>query len=162
MKQALAARMSSWDILRENALQIAMCILGAILIGLFWWPLALAYLAYSVLANVLYMAWVCPYCGHYQLGTCPAGFDILSGRRFKAHPGKTFGTEFRSKVYILVPGWLLPPIAGMYLLLVDFSWVALGLVAAFCLVGFWWLPESSKKHCQGCETVDCPRRPKRG
>jgi hypothetical protein len=31
---------------------------------------------------------------------------------------------------------------------------------AFCVVGFWVLPEASKKHCDGFETVDCPRRPK--
>jgi hypothetical protein len=153
---------TSLDILRENALQIVLYILGAVLAGLAWWPLALIYLAYCVLSNVLYMAWVCPYCGHYRLATCPAGFDILSGRRFKMQPGKTFGTEFRRNVYVMVPGWFLPPLAGLYLpFFTGFSWAVLGLVIAFSVIGFWWLPETSKKHCEGCETVDCPRRPKR-
>lgn len=153
-------QMNAWDILRENALQIVMYVLGAILSGLAWLPLTVIYLVYSLLSNVLYMAWVCPYCGHYSLGTCPAGFHILSARRFKPKPGGTFSREFRRNVAVMVPGWFLPPIVGVYLLLTGFSWGLLALLVVFCVVAFWWLPESSKKHCAGCETVDCPRRPK--
>jgi hypothetical protein len=153
-------RLSAWDILRENALQLLMYFLGAILSGLLWWPLAGIYLAYCALSNVLYMAWVCPYCAHYSLGTCPAGFHILSSRRFKPKPGRTFSREFRKNVIVMVPGWFLPPAVGLYLLLSSFGWPVLGLLVVFCIVGFWLLPEASKKHCEGCETVDCPRRPK--
>lgn len=160
MTHARPMKMSAIDILRENALQLALYLLGALLAGLAWWPLAPLYLAYCALSNWLYMAWVCPYCGHYQLHTCPAGFDILSGGRFTKQPGKTFGSEFRRNVYVLVPGWVLPLLAGLYLLWRDFFWPVLGLLVAFGVIGFWWLPESSKKHCQGCETVDCPRRPR--
>jgi hypothetical protein len=71
------------DILRENALQLIMYALAALLTGLAWWPLLVMYLACCALSNLLYMAWVCPYCAHYSLGTCPAGFHILSSRRFK-------------------------------------------------------------------------------
>jgi Ca2+/Na+ antiporter len=152
--------MNAWDILRENGLQIIMYILGAIMVGWISGWLAVVYLAYSILSNVLYMAWVCPYCGHYSLGTCPAGFHILSGRRFKARLGRTYGSQFRRNVYVMAPGRFLPPIAGLYLLLTRFSWSVLILLVAFCVVGFWWLPESSKKHCEGCETLDCPRHPK--
>ncbi len=159
--QAKPPRMTFVDILRENALQLVMYALGAILAGLAWWPLAPAYIVLCVISNMLYMARVCPYCGHYQLGTCPAGFDILSGKHYRAKVGKTFGSEFRNNVYVMVPGWFLPPLIAAWLLFWDFSWPVLGLGIAFCLIGFWWLPESSKKHCQGCETVDCPRRPKR-
>ena len=151
---------SPWSILRENALQILMYILGTILLSLAWWPLGVVYLAYSLFSNVLYMAWICPYCGHYSLGTCAAGFDILSGRRFKTRPGKTFGTEFRRRSWVLYPGWFLPPVAGVYLLFTAFSWITLALLAVFCMVAFWLLPEVSKKHCEACETVDCPRYPK--
>jgi hypothetical protein len=137
--------MNAWDILRENALQLFMYILGAVLTGLFWWPLALIYLAY---------------CAHYQLGTCPAGFHILSARRFEPKAGRTFSREFRRNVIVMVPGWFLPPIVGLTLLISSFSWHVLGLLVVFCVIGFWLLPEASKKHCEGCETVDCPRRPK--
>jgi hypothetical protein len=152
--------MTARDILRENALQIVMYILGAIISFLAWIPLAPLYLIYAVVSNILYMAWVCPYCGHYALGSCPAGFHILSARRFKAKPGTTFAREFRRNLWVMIPGWFVPPIAAIYLLAVDFSWLTLALLLIFCFVGFWWLPESSKSHCEGCETVDCPRRPK--
>jgi len=153
-------QMNGWDILRENALQILMYILGAVITALIAWPLAILYVAYSLFSNALYMAWVCPYCGHYALGTCPAGFHILSARRFKPKPGTTFSREFRRNLYVMVPGWFVPPLAGLYLLISGFSWTVLVLLVAFCVVGFWLLPESSKKHCEGCQTVDCPRRPK--
>jgi len=152
--------MTARDILRENLLQILMYLLGAVLCALAWGPLSAIYLAYCLLSNILYMAWVCPYCGHYALGTCPAGFHILSGRRFKPKPNTTFAREFRRNVIVMVPGWFLPPIMGVYLLVTGFLWPVLVLLIFFCLVAFWWLPESSKSHCKDCETVDCPRRPK--
>jgi cobalamin synthase len=153
-------KMTGWDILRENAIQIIMYILGTAIMAMLWWPLGIIYLVYGIASNFLCMAWVCPYCGHYYPGTCKAGFHILSGRRFKAQPGRTFGSEFRRRSWVLYPGWFLPPLVALYLLITAFSWITLALLVVFCVVAFWWLPESSKKHCEGCETEDCPRRPK--
>lgn len=152
--------MNARDIVRENALQIVMYLLGALLTALAWMPLAPLYIIYAVASNSLYMARVCPYCGHYAPGTCPAGFHILSARRFKPKAGRAFAGEFRRNLWIMVPGWFVPPIAAACLLATDFSWTVLALLVVFCLVAFWWLPESSKSHCDGCETADCPRRPK--
>lgn len=149
-----------WSILQENALQIIMYILGMVLLSRVWWPLGPVYLVYSLFSNYLYMKYICPYCGHYGLGTCAAGFDLISGHRFKPLPGRTFGTEFRTKSWLLYPGWFLPPVAALYLLITGFSWIILGLTVVFCVVAFWLLPEVSKSHCENCETVDCPRYPK--
>jgi hypothetical protein len=151
---------NAWTVLRENALQLIMYALGTVICSHLWWPLGLIYLAYSLYSNHLYMAWICPYCGHYVLGTCAAGFDLLSRKRFKPQPGRTFGTEFRRKSWVLYPGWFVPPLAALYLLVIRFDWFMLGLLAVFCAVAFWLLPEVSKKHCENCETVDCPRYPK--
>ena len=160
MANTLPEKRTFLTILRENALQILMYLLGTVIIGWLWWPLGGIYLAYSLFSNYLYMAWICPYCGHYVLGTCAAGFDILSRKRFKAQPGRTFGTEFRRKSWVLYPGWFLPPLVALYLLFTAFSWGMLALLGIFCVVAFWLLPEASKKHCENCETVDCPRYPK--
>ena len=160
MMTILPIERNALTILRENALQIIMYLLGTLLISLVGWPLGLVYLAYSLLSNYLYMAWICPYCGHYLLGTCAAGFDVLSGRHFKPQPGRTFGTEFRRRSWVLYPGWFLPPIAGLYLLVFGLSWLALGLLVLFCAVAFWLLPQDAKRHCENCVTVDCPRYPK--
>ncbi|KAF0106430.1 MAG: hypothetical protein FD146_2601 [Anaerolineaceae bacterium] len=154
------AKITIWYILRENALQLIMYVLGAALMGLAWWPLAILYLALAAATNIFYMYWVCPYCGHYALGACAAGFDLLSGRRFRARLGRTFRGQFRLGTVVVGLGWFLPPLAALVLLIVRFSWVILVLLAVFCVVAFWLLPEVSKKHCDGCETVDCPRRPK--
>jgi hypothetical protein len=154
-------RMSDWSILRENAIQLLMYLIGVVITALLWWPLGLLYAALAIGTNIFYMYWVCPYCGHYALGTCPAGFDLLSGQRFRARLGRTFGRQFRLGTLAVGTGWFLPPIAAAYLLLTSFSWLVLGLLVVFCVVAFWLLPELSKKHCDGCETLDCPRRPKK-
>jgi hypothetical protein len=161
MSTSTLPRRTPLTILRENALQLLMYLLGTVIVGLLWWPLGLLYLAYSLFSNYLYMMWICPYCGHYLLGTCAAGFDILSGKRFRPVPGRTFGTEFRRRSWVLYPGWFLPPLAGVYLLISQFGWLPLALLLAFCAVAFWWLPQDSRRHCEHCETVDCPRYPKK-
>jgi len=154
-------KVTLWYILRENALQIIMYILGAILVGLIRWPLAAAYLLLAAASTIFYMYWVCPYCGHYQLATCPAAFDVLSGKIFKPLPGRTFRRQFTLGAIVLGPGWFLPPLAALYLLLTGFSWLILALLIVFCAVAFWLLPQQSKSHCDGCETVDCPRHPRK-
>lgn len=149
------------SILRENAWQLVMYVLGMALLALWNWLLAPAYLALGLLSNVVYMAKICPYCGHYGLGTCKAGFHLLSGGRFKPQPGQTFAKQFRKWVWVMFPGWFLPPLAGIVLLLQRFSWTVLILLVLFCVVGFWVLPQDSKRHCDDCDMVDCPRYPKR-
>jgi hypothetical protein len=149
-----------WTIVRENAQQILMYIIGTLITTLWWPALGILYLVYSLFSNYLFMAWICPYCGHYGLGTCAAGFDILSDGRFKPRPGRTFGTEYRRWVWVLFPGWFLPPLVALYLLFTAFSWWMVTLLALFCVVAFWLLPKNSRKHCENCETVDCPRYPK--
>lgn len=155
------AAISPLSLLRENAWQLVMYALGVTLVGLFNWPLAGIYLGYSLLSNVLYMALVCPYCSHYHLGTCRAGFHLLSRQSFKPQPGRTFAGQFKRFVVMMVPGWFVPPIVGVILLVQDFSWLLLILTGVFCLVGFVILPKDSQRHCQDCEMTDCPRRPQR-
>ncbi len=70
-----------WSILREYALQILMYILGTILIGLIWWLLGLIYLGYSLFSNVLYMAWICPYCGRCTSGGSSVWSFSMADRR---------------------------------------------------------------------------------
>ena len=145
-------------VLRENAILILMYLLGAALLFLLWWPLGLIYLVYCALSNFLYMARVCPYCGHYAAGTCPAGFDWLSGQRYKPREGLDFMSQFRRWSIALYPGWFLPPIIGTCLIFREWSWLALVLTVLFCGVGFIWLPVDSRRHCEKCDNLDCPRR----
>ena len=149
------------SILRENAWQLVMYALGIALCALWHWALALVYILLCGVSNILFMKWVCPYCAHYGMGTCKAGFHILSGGRFKPTPGRTFGQQFRRFVIVMVPGWLIPPLIGILLLVDHFSWPVLILLGLFCLVGFVILPKDARRHCEDCPMMDCPRRPKK-
>ena len=146
------------SVLRENAALAIMYALGTILVALLWWPLGLIYLGYCLLSNVLYMAWICPYCPHYIAATCPAGYQRISGGRFQARAGKTFSGQFRYGVIMLFPGWSVPPVVGLYLLVTNFTWLVVALMALFCVVGFLILPVYSRRNCEGCENEACPRR----
>ncbi len=152
------SNLSLWSVLRENAALILMYVLGAILAALLWWSLALVYVGYCILSNVLYMAWICPYCPHYAAGTCPAGYHIISQQRFKPAAGKAFAGQFNLGVMMLAPGWFLPSVIGLYLVFARFSWGVVVLLALFCVIGFWILPTDSQRHCEGCDNEDCPRR----
>lgn len=158
MNQSLPRSIGS--ILRENALQLLMYLLGIALTAMIGWLLAVLYILLAIGSNIFYMYWVCPYCGHYAPGTCRAGFDLLSGQRFRRRGNRTFGGQFRLGTIVVGSGWFVPPIAAIYLLVTDFSWWVVGLLIIFCAVAFWLLPEFSKSHCENCETLDCPRRPK--
>jgi hypothetical protein len=48
MPSDLPMKRDAWTILRENALQILMYLLGTVLISPIGWPLGLVYLAYSL------------------------------------------------------------------------------------------------------------------
>jgi hypothetical protein len=100
--------------LRENASLAIMYLLGTISVALLWRPLEWHYLAYCLLSNVLYMAWVCPYCPHYTAATCRAGYHLLSARRFQAKQGRTFSRQFGRNVTVLFPGWFVPPVTDSF------------------------------------------------
>ncbi len=150
-------RPTAWSALRENALLLVTYGLGAVLLGLAWWPLAPLYLVYCLASNVVYMAWVCPYCPDSGRGTGPAGYHVLSGGRFRPRPGGTFGRQFGRAVVVLAGGWFVPLLASAWLLIRNFSWPVVALAAVFCLAGFVLLPADSRRHCSTCDNQDCPR-----
>jgi len=103
------------------------------------------------------MAMVCPYCYHYTACTCPAGYHYISTRFFEPKEGRDFADQFRRSIVVIFPGWFLPPVLGLYLLVVDFSWPVAVVVLLFCLVGFWILPKVSRRPCEECENAEsCP------
>jgi len=137
--------------------RVALYILGAILSAFVWCPLGLIYLGYCWSSVVLYMALVCPYCYHHEARTCPAGYHHISKRFFSPRKGGDFGTQFKYTV-VMYPGWALPPVLGVYLLITEFSWNIFVIVSLFCLVGFWILPKTSNRYCKTCENAEnCPR-----
>lgn len=131
--------------------------LGAILFAFVWQPLGLVYLGYCAFSIILYMDMICPYCSHHTGRTCPAGYHHVSTRFFSPKKGRDFASQFRRTIVVMFPAWFSPPVAGLYVLISDFSWSAVVTVFLFCLVGFWILPKTSRRRCEQCENAEeCP------
>lgn len=140
----------------ENTALIAMYSLGTLLLALVWWFLGFAYVGYCIFSVILYMALICPYCRHFITRSCPAGYH-RSSHFFKPKKGKNFRNQFRHTIVIVVPAWVLPPIAGVYLVVTDLSWFHVVGILLFCLVGFWILPTHARRQCKKCDNaLNCP------
>ena len=158
MSNKVISKISLRSILRENAALAAMYVLGIVITTLLWWPLGLIYLGYALFSNLLYISRVCAYCAHYGTATCPAGYHLFFGGRFRRKEGRDFAGQFKRNVIVLYPGWFVPPIVGFYILHEGFSWAVTVTIAGFLLVGFVILPRDSARYCEKCENKECPRR----
>jgi signal transduction histidine kinase len=156
MSSGRSGGVSLWTVLRENGKLVVLYGLGAVVAGLLWWPLALIYLGYCLLSILLFIALICPYCGNYHSRSCPNAYHLLS--IFRPRKGRKFADQFNRYVFVTFPAWAIPPIAGLYLLFTDFSWLLLALVAAFGLFGFVVFPYVSRDVCATCKNArNCPR-----
>jgi len=154
-----AHKVSPGAVILDNAKLVAMYGLGAWLIFPTWPVLGWIYLAYCALSLLFYIRFICPYCFRYHAGTCLSGYHIFAQVFKPQEPGK-FATQFKRYVAVLFPAWFLPPLAGVYLLITNFSWLVIVQVVLFCLVAFVILPYISGKHsCKECENAEnCPWR----
>ena len=69
-----------------------------------------------------------------------------------------FAKVFRKNIAIMFPCWIVPTIAGIYLLWTHLTILVAGVFLAFCIVGFALIPTISRfVGCAGCEIKDqCP------
>ena len=147
-----------WVVALDNVPTVVMFVLGAALVWLVWWPLSVVFIAYCCLSIVLFWRLICPYCHHFDTRACPCGYGVIASRLFGRREGPDFRTVFKQRIGIMFPAWIVPFVAGVYLLWTDPSWDVLGLLLAFCIVGFVLIPAISKYvGCKGCEIKDdCP------
>ena len=146
-----------WLVALDNGPTITMFFLGAAMLWLIWWPLSILFLAYAFGSIVLFWAIICPYCNHFDTRACPCGYGVMAPRLFKAKKGD-FQAIFKRNLSIMYPNWAIPFIAGVYLLWKDYSMLAVILFAAFCAIGFAFIPAVSfLVGCNECEIKDeCP------
>jgi hypothetical protein len=144
----------------DNLPYMAMIALGA---AIFWisldstwwrWVSASGYVAYGALGAVWIMLFVCPWCHFYDTDLCPCGYGRIAARLRAKQDGDDFARRFRRHIPAIVPLWFLPPIAGTIALCFLFSWLLLGLLAAFALNSYVVLPLVSKHY--GC--AKCPQK----
>ncbi len=145
-------------ILLDNLPTAALFALGACLLSPFGLPAALGYLAYCLLAIVLFWRLICPHCQHFGTRQCPCGYGVVAARFFRRREGEDFRTVFARNIGIMFPCWFVPAGFGAYLLWRDPGAGRVALFAAFCLLGFVAIPLIAKLvGCRGCEIRDqCP------
>lgn len=148
----------AWLIVLDNAPTAILFLLGAAIIWGIHPVLSLAFLAYCGLSIVLFWRLICPWCHHYGTAACPCGYGRIASRLFEKKTGKEFKLVFRRNIAVVFPAWFVPIVAGIYLLLTNYSRGLLVLFLAFCLVGFVCIPAISKfVGCRSCEIKEeCP------
>jgi hypothetical protein len=155
-----AREVPDWLVALDNGPTILLFVLGAAIMWLIWWPLAILFLAYCAASIVLFWAVICPYCHHFGTKACPCGYGVVARRFFKRKSSGDFRRVFRRNIAIMFPVWIVPLVGGIYLLWTGFSWLNAGLFIAFCVDGFAIIPAISIfVGCKGCEIKDCPWRP---
>jgi hypothetical protein len=151
----------NWLVLLDNVPTVSMFIIGAVLVWLIWWPLSVLFLAYCASSIVLFWALICPHCHHYGSRACPCGYGVMAPRFFESRLGKSdrsFREVFRKNIAIMFPCWIVPFVAGAYLMATAFTMLVLVLFVLFCVVGFALIPAISRfVGCKDCEIKDdCP------
>ncbi len=147
----------NWLVALDNIPTIGMFLIGAAMLYLIWWPLPVLFLAYAFGSIVLFWKLICPYCNHYATRACPCGYGTVAARFFKRKKGD-FKAVFRRNLSIMYPNWIVPFIAGVYLIWKVPGMLTIGLFIVWCVVAFAIIPAISKfVGCSDCEIKDqCP------
>jgi hypothetical protein len=115
---------------------------------------AAAYVGYGMAGTLWIMIFLCPFCHFYSTRQCPCGYGQVAARLVAKQDGARFGEKFKKHIPVIVPLWLIPPVASVFFLRQEFSWPLLALVVAFALNSFIVLPLVSRKNC----CTQCPQR----
>lgn len=146
----------------DNLPYAVMILLGSaiLLIGLGAWRWAAggAYFAYGLVGMLWIIVFLCPHCHFFDTRLCPCGYGRIAAKLRSRQDGDRFAQKFRRHIPVIVPLWLIPPVAGVIVLLRQFSAAMLVLVVAFAINSFLVLPLVSKKYgCARCPQKDtCP------
>jgi len=148
----------------DNLPYAAMILLGAAIFAvslgspLWQWLSVAGYVAYGVLGALWIMLFVCPWCHFYDTRLCPCGYGRIAAKLRAKKDGEDFARQFKRHIPVIVPLWLLPPVAGGIAAYREFSWLLAVLLAAFVVNSYAILPLLSKRYgCAKCPQKDtCP------
>ena len=148
----------------NNIPYMAMTILGTAIFvvgfGSSAWGLiaAAAYLAYGAAGAFWIMIFVCPYCRYWNSKSCPCGYGRIAARFREKNVIECFDEKFKKHIPVIVPLWFIPILAGLPVVIRNFSWTLLVLLFIFAVDAFVILPLISTKHgCKECPQKDlCP------
>ena len=122
------------------------------------WVAGGVYAAYGVIGALWIMVFVCPYCHFYGSWSCPCGYGVVSELLRSKQEQECFAAKFKRHIPVIVPLWIIPAAAGVFLAVKNFTWLLVGIVVVFALDAFVLLPLVSAKHgCRECpQRDDCP------
>jgi len=130
-----ASRTFTRTFLVANSMTFLTFALGAILLA-FLSPIAsMAYAAYCVGSTFGIWRFVCVNCPYYG-AVCPCGYSTAASRLFKKGDERLLPQSFILISLLVAPSWIVPVLAAIQLLVMQFSWALLSFTAAFAVVAF--------------------------
>jgi len=123
--------------------------------GAVWmWIASGSYIVYGIVGSIWIIVFVCPYCHFFDTRSCPCGYGQIAGKLTKKKDGSLFDKKFKRHIPVIIPLWIIPIVAGVVSLILDFSSMILILIVLFAINSFVILPLLSRKY--GC--AHCPQR----
>jgi len=132
--------------------------LGAILLA-FLSPIAsITYAAYCAASTFGIWRFVCVNCPYYG-DVCPCGYSRAASRLFRKGDERLMPQNFILISLLVAPSWIVPVLAAIPLLMMQFSWVLLSFAVAFAAVAFALAPALTRvvgccDYWRGCSSPE--------
>jgi len=133
-------------------------LLGSIIMFNFGLIIMLVYILSCVLYIFGFSRLLCTYCPLYGTISCPTKFGDIAAKLFVKIDEEKFSQRFKTFIPFLSLLWFVPFVAGVFLLISDFSWFHLGIIVIFFVFGFVLVPVIPMlTACKKCPVRrDCP------
>jgi hypothetical protein len=124
-------------VVTSNLVSLLIYGIGAYILYRFSLIWAIIYIVFIILLEIRLLGWHCVDCYYYGK-TCAFGKGYLSSRIFpRGRPGQF--NQRKMKLTDILPDFLVfivPGLAGVLLLVQEFSWIILGLIILLVFLGF--------------------------
>jgi len=133
--------------------------LGTLILVLCFGAWGLSYILITISGLFWLWARICTHCYGYGSKACPSGYGLISARFFKRSQKRDFNRAFKTNIWVIALQWFIPLFVGIYCMIRSFNPIHTGILFVFVLLGFVYLPISSKKNeCKKCPQVTCPMK----
>ncbi|MFQ5910277.1 MAG: hypothetical protein ACE5IJ_06095 [Thermoplasmata archaeon] len=135
----------SWPhFLADNTPTIITYVLGTVLLSFLSAYASAAYAIYCLVSTVFIWKYVCTHCQYFG-GVCQCGFSVVATRLFEKGDESKIKSRKQLLAALVFPCWVVPPLMGIYLLIVGFSWSLFWLLLTFIVIAFIITPYISWK-----------------
>ncbi len=137
-----------------NMATFVVYIFGTVFMLFIGWIPALAYGLYCILSTVAMWRFVCVHCPYYG-SVCPCGYSTMAATLFRRGDKRLLPRRHKLIWAFVGPSWLVPPIAGIFLLMQEFSWFIAITLLIFAILAFAVAPSVSRvagccEYWRGC------------